>query len=243
MTNPQTPEPDTRLTYFQLAKANAGKLIQITENDYYYMRDVLPPVYGKGCFAMGEIANHTAQDHPIYYWTAEREGKYFCFYGTQDQAEKQFQWLPATDNLHINLTLEELSGARSLLDELAQVTKHSADAEDGNRLNSLYLLVEAAEKTAAAQNQQSSEAMDAVNTIEPATKLVCPKCQNEDQQEFRYLDNPTHWREIVEVRPGQLLVEGLSNQYGESEDCNDRIECRSCYMEFPIPNGFTADFV
>jgi len=91
MTNPQTPEPDTRLTYFQLAKANAGKLIQITENDYYYMRDVLPPVYGKGCFAMGEIANHTAQDHPIYYWTAEREGKYFCFYGTRDQAEKQFQ--------------------------------------------------------------------------------------------------------------------------------------------------------
>jgi hypothetical protein len=146
MTNPQTPEPDTRLTYFQLAKANAGKLIQITEDDYYYMRDVLPPVYGKGCFAMGEIANHTAQDHPIYYWTAEREGKYFCFYGTQDQAEKQFQWLPATDNLHINLTPEELSGARSLLDELAQVTKHSADAEDGNRLNSLYLLVEAAEK-------------------------------------------------------------------------------------------------
>ncbi|MGH9961329.1 MAG: hypothetical protein ACREBC_30090 [Pyrinomonadaceae bacterium] len=62
MTNPTAPEPATRLTYFQLAKGNAGKLIQISENDYYYIHDVLPPVYGKGCFAMGEIANHTAQD-------------------------------------------------------------------------------------------------------------------------------------------------------------------------------------
>lgn len=243
MTNPQTPEPDTRLTYFQLAKANAGKLIQITENDYYYMRDVLPPVYGKGCLAMGEIANHDAHDRPIYYWTAERDGKYFCFYGTQDEAEKQFQSQPAIENLPVTLTAEELAGARSLLDELAQVTKHSADAEDGDRLDSLYLLVEAAEKSLAAQNHQSSQAMEAAEATEPPTKLICPKCQNEDQEEFRYLDNPTHWREITEVRPGLLLVEGLSNQYDESENCNDRIECRSCFGEFPIPQGFTADFV
>lgn len=64
--------------------------VEVTEAEYIDMRDVLPPVYGYGCWAMGEILDHTPQGTPVYYWFAERDNKFFCFVGTKAEAELVF---------------------------------------------------------------------------------------------------------------------------------------------------------
>jgi hypothetical protein len=78
------------LTYFEFAKLNPQTPIKITYDDYQYMLCVLPPVYGNCCFAMGEVYSHSSTDQPIYYWAAKRGREYFCFLGTQAQAENEF---------------------------------------------------------------------------------------------------------------------------------------------------------
>lgn len=78
------------LTYFEFARLNRGTPIEITATDYDYMLGVLPPVYGRGCFAMGELFTHTNTGVAIYYWAAEQQEKFFCLLGTQEEAEREF---------------------------------------------------------------------------------------------------------------------------------------------------------
>lgn len=78
------------LPYMAEAREKRGERVEITEDQFYYMRDVLPPVYARGVAAMGEVANHNANGDPIYYWFAEYRDKFFCFYSTREAAEKQF---------------------------------------------------------------------------------------------------------------------------------------------------------
>jgi hypothetical protein len=78
--------------------------------------------------------------------------------------------------------------------------------------------------------------------------LRCPHCnyngkkETENGQGFRYLSDQTTWREVVSLKRGILLVDGRSEIYGEDSESNERLECRSCLAEFPIPPGLETDF-
>lgn len=84
------------------------------------------------------------------------------------------------------------------------------------------------------------------------TKLTCPYCDYDGERPtehggtFRYLADVTTWREIIRLKKGKpnptLIIEGLSDKYDEDEEKNERIECRACLREFPIPAGLKTDF-
>lgn len=78
------------LNYFDFAKLNPRAPVEITADDYAYMLGVLPPIYGKHCFAMGELYTHNPAGEPIYYWACKRDRRYFCLLGTQQEAEQEF---------------------------------------------------------------------------------------------------------------------------------------------------------
>ena len=83
-------------------------------------------------------------------------------------------------------------------------------------------------------------------------KLTCPYCNFDGEKPtehggtFRYLADVTTWREIIRLKKGKtnptLVIEGLSDKYDEDEEKDERIECRACLREFPIPTGLKTDF-
>ena len=44
-------------------------------------------------------------------------------------------------------------------------------------------------------------------------------------------------------QPRALIVEGLSDKYDEDPETNDRLECRACLKEFPLPKDLPVDYV
>jgi hypothetical protein len=84
--------------------------------------------------------------------------------------------------------------------------------------------------------------------ITQPTELICPTCgykgndPTEHGEGFRYLANHTTWREIEGLKDGVLSINGLYQVYDEDEETNERVECRSCLNEFPIPPGLETDF-
>jgi hypothetical protein len=85
-----------------------------------------------------------------------------------------------------------------------------------------------------------------------SAKLTCPYCDydgegpTEHGGTFRYLAEVTTWRKIIRLKKGKpnptLIIEGLSDKYDEDEEKNERIECRACLREFPVPAGLKTDF-
>ena len=65
---------------------------------------------------------------------------------------------------------------------------------------------------------------------------------------FRYLADATTWRQIIGIeqtkteRGSTLAILSPSENYEEDEEKNERIECRACLREFPIPAGLKPDF-
>jgi hypothetical protein len=82
----------------------------------------------------------------------------------------------------------------------------------------------------------------------PPKTLRCPHCnyngkkETDNGQGFRYLSNQTTWREVVRLKRGVLLIEGSYEIYYEDPETEERLECRSCLAEFPIPPGLETDF-
>ncbi len=84
------------------------------------------------------------------------------------------------------------------------------------------------------------------------TRLTCPYCNHDGEKPsehggtFRYLAEVTTWRKIIRLKKSKtnptLIIEGLSDKYDEDEEKNERIECRACLREFPIPAGLKTDF-
>lgn len=74
---------------FKTAREHPGKLVEITTEQYDYMLNVLPPIYARGCFAMGEPVAHT-EEGVTFHWAGRREGKCFACYGTRRDAERAF---------------------------------------------------------------------------------------------------------------------------------------------------------
>lgn len=75
---------------FDKIRAANGQLVKITMALFYYMRDTLPPVYGNGCFAMGEPYSHTSEGVPTFCWTGHVADQPYACYGTKAQAEAEF---------------------------------------------------------------------------------------------------------------------------------------------------------
>lgn len=74
---------------FDTDRKSPGVLVEIDEEQYEYMLNVLPPRYARGCFAMGEPVAHT-EGGATYHWAGRRGVKYFLCYGTRAQAERAF---------------------------------------------------------------------------------------------------------------------------------------------------------
>jgi hypothetical protein len=79
--------------------------------------------------------------------------------------------------------------------------------------------------------------------------LTCPHCDydgKEDTQHggtFRYLSDQTAWREIIRWNKKRMIVEGRSDTYDDDQETNDRIECRACLKQFPLPTGLDIEFI
>lgn len=75
---------------FDRIRAQRGRAVEIDEEMYWYMLEVLPPLYGRGCFAMCEPYSHELVDGrevATYTWACKRGGKFFATFGTRAEAE------------------------------------------------------------------------------------------------------------------------------------------------------------
>jgi hypothetical protein len=99
--------------------------------------------------------------------------------------------------------------------------------------------------------------VDALNELYDALQppagdeLRCPHCGYDGEEEtpegtFRILSDETIYREVngeaLTASKKTLLVESVSQRYNEDEEKRDRVECRSCFGEFPIPAGLNVDY-
>jgi hypothetical protein len=97
-------------------------------------------------------------------------------------------------------------------------------------------------------DQIKSNSLTANLGITPPPELICPTCgykgndPTEHGEGFRYLANHTTWREIEGLKDGVLSINGLYQMYDEDEETDERLECRSCLNEFPLPPGVETDF-
>lgn len=78
---------------FEKLRRAPGTLLEIDEAQHDYMLNVLPPIYGRGCFAMGEPVTHT-EDGVTFHWAGKRGARFFACYGTRAQAERAFAGTP-----------------------------------------------------------------------------------------------------------------------------------------------------
>lgn len=78
------------ILYMVEARMKRGQRIEVTEDDFHYMLNVLPPIYAKGCLGISEAYTHDEQNRAERIWFAERKGKYLCFYGIRAEAELEF---------------------------------------------------------------------------------------------------------------------------------------------------------
>lgn len=67
-----------------------GELVEITEEQYDYMLNVLPPIWARGCFGVSEPVSHT-DTGVTYNWTGKYGGKHYICYGTKAEAEQAFR--------------------------------------------------------------------------------------------------------------------------------------------------------
>jgi hypothetical protein len=79
-------EPENKISFFEAAQ-QTKKPVEVDEDFYWYVIEVLPPIYAKGWVGLGEPYSHTSDDKIITYWVCKRGEKYFCFFGTCPEAE------------------------------------------------------------------------------------------------------------------------------------------------------------
>jgi hypothetical protein len=83
-------------------------------------------------------------------------------------------------------------------------------------------------------------------------RLVCPHCGYDGttppQKHQDYDSTPFFWLEDATAAWKILAVNGDAIQATETYDLRDdwfnaRIQCASCFGEFPVPEGKTSDFI
>jgi hypothetical protein len=78
---------------FDVARRAPGTLVEITKGQHDEMLGTLPPIWARGCFAMGEPIEHTPQG-VTFLWAGRRGDKHYTCYGTRAQAESAFASAP-----------------------------------------------------------------------------------------------------------------------------------------------------
>ncbi len=73
------------------------------------------------------------------------------------------------------------------------------------------------------------------------TKLVCPKCGNDDPSEFEYQEDMAAWRRVISLEHGTLTINSEYHVYDEGAE-NVRLMCRNCCTEQPIPEGVEIEW-
>jgi len=69
---------------------------EIAEEHYWHALEVLPPLYFRGGFAIGEAANHTADDVPVHCCIVTVRGRYFARELPMDIAAREAEALRAS---------------------------------------------------------------------------------------------------------------------------------------------------
>ena len=99
-----------------------------------------------------------------------------------------------------------------------------------------------------AQHDWTTIKKTVLSTKQPPATLRCPHCKyngkrpTENGQGFRYLSDQTTWRQVTTFKDGTIIVNSWSEVYDEDHEANERLECRSCLNEFPIPHGVETEF-
>jgi hypothetical protein len=79
---------------FKNLEANPKTIREVSEEIFYHALEILPPLYGAKCFAMGECFSGES-----FFWFSQIKAKYYGILATQAEAESAF------DNLRHRLTL------------------------------------------------------------------------------------------------------------------------------------------
>lgn len=197
-------------------------------------------------------------DHNYEQMVRERMTKYKCSRIVIERGQSAF-WSTDEDNADKQLARD--AGA-STLEEYLQFFAAQAHRENliiraqisGEPLEVLKLLFP---WLGSDEPVKAADQVDALNELyeelqPPAgDKLRCPHCGYDGEEEtpegtFRILSDETIYREVigeaVTARKQTLLVESVSQRYNEDEEKRDRVECRSCFGEFPIPGGLNVDY-
>lgn len=56
--------------------------VETDEDTFHYFLNVLPPIYGRGCFACSEEWTHTSKGEGVYIWLRQVGNKYEARYAT-----------------------------------------------------------------------------------------------------------------------------------------------------------------
>jgi hypothetical protein len=73
--------------------------------------------------------------------------------------------------------------------------------------------------------------------------LECPVCHDEDY-EFRYLEDIVCHREVSGIFGKTLNIHGhYETGEGYDDGKHPRLECRACFNEFELPEGYELDFI
>ena len=101
------------------------------------------------------------------------------------------------------------------------------------------------ERPASDEGAAGAAATDALH------RLRCPRCGyvgetppafgGEDP--FRYLADVTCYRSILRSGGSSLVVAAEREEYAGDLEKNERLECRDCGHEFPIPDYWEVTFV
>jgi hypothetical protein len=188
----------------------------------------------------------------------ERITKYKCSKIVIERGQSAF-W--STDDHNADRQLARDAGA-STLEEYLQFFADHAHREDlimrarisGELLEVLRLFFP---WLGSHEPVNAADQVDALNALYDALqppagdKLRCPHCGYDGEEEtdegtFRILSDQTIYRELigeaVTAKVPTLLVESLWDKYDEDEEKRDRVECRSCFGEFPIPVGLEISY-
>lgn len=80
------------MNIFDTIKENGSTPTKVDEDTYWYALEVLPPIYAKGCFGMGEQYSFSPDGQPTYYWFTSRkthapDAEFYGIIATKAQAE------------------------------------------------------------------------------------------------------------------------------------------------------------
>ena len=99
-----------------------------------------------------------------------------------------------------------------------------------------------------AQQDWTSLKKTVLSSRKPTKSLRCPHCKyngkrpTDNGQGFRYLSDQTTWRQVTRFKDQTLMINSWSEIYDEDHEANERLECRACLTEFPIPTGIETEF-